>query len=414
ASFFERAVSLDPNFALAYSLLGVTQSGDRRIENSRKAYELRDRVSEFENLAISKNYHLYVTGNFDEALQLIQQQDQAYPHNPLVLVGLVNCYGQFLGRADEGLAPALEAVQLSPTTVNYMSLGFTYVGLNRIDEARATIQQARASHLDSPIFSVILWDAAYAQQDQAGMAANEDMARRFEPNIDLVLPADQGHASRLRDLVQHLTASEMQANANEDAGKIESGMAQFEALIGNLAEARVAATKATEMFAGWLTLGRSGLVLALAGDAAGAQKLATELNQRFPEATYGQFYYLPAIRAVLALHQGKPQDAIEDLSATSSHETLREGEMVVVYLRGQAYLDAHQGAQAAAEFQKMLDRPVQSFRSLPTLGLARALALEGDTAKAKTAYQDFLALWKDADPDIPVLKQAKAEYAKLQ
>ena len=415
ASFLERAVSLDPNFAIAYSLLAVTQSGEQRVESSKKAYELRDRVSEFENLSISKNYELYVTGNFDKALQLIQQLDQAYPHNPLVLLGLVNCYGQLvLGRPDEGLAPALEAVQLSPTTINYMSLGFTYAGLDRSDETRATIQQARAAHLNSPIFSLILWQAAYAQQDQAGMAANEAMARRFSPAIDVSVAEDDGHASRLRDLVQHLTASELQANENEDAGDIESEMAQFEALIGNLTEARVAATKATEMFAGWLTLGRSGLALALAGDAAGAQKLAAELNQRFPEATYGQFYYLPAIRAALALHQGKPEEAIDDLSATSSHETLGDGGMVVVYLRGQAYLDAHQGAQAAAEFQKMLGHPVQGSRGLATLGLARALALEGDTAKAKTTYQDFLAQWKDADPDIPTLKQAKTEYAKLK
>jgi hypothetical protein len=240
------------------------------------------------------------------------------------------------------------------------------------------------------------------------------VARRVSPSIDLALPEDKGQASRLRDLVQQLTASEIQANANEDAGDNESQVAVFEALIGDLTEARVAATKAAEMFAGWLTLGRSGLVLALAGDEAGAQKLAAELNQRFPEASYGQFYYLPAIRAVLALHQGKPQEAIEDLSTTSSHETLREGGMVVVYLRGLAYLNAHQGAQAAAEFQKMLDNPIQVSRSLPTLGLARALALEGDAAKAKTTYQDFFAQWKDADSDIPILKQAKAEYAKLQ
>jgi serine/threonine protein kinase/tetratricopeptide (TPR) repeat protein len=413
-SFFERAVSLDPNFAIAYSLLGVTQRGDQRIENSKKAYELRDRVSEFESLLISKNYELYVTGNFDKALQLTQQANQAYPHNPLVLSALVNCYGQFLGRADEGLAPALESVQLSPTTVDYMGLGFTYAALNRSDEVRATIQQARAAHLNSPIFNAILWTAAYAQQDQAGMAANEVMARRIEPTIDLALAEDQGHASGFRDLVQHLTASELQANANEEAGDIESEMALFEALIGNPTQARSAAMKASQMFAGWETLGRSGLALALMGDVAGAQKLAADLNQRFPEATYGQFYYLPAIRAALALHQGKSQEAIDDLSATSSHETLGGGAMVVVYLRGQAYLDAREGAQAAAEFQKMLDRPTLSSHSLPILGMARADALQGDTAKAKTAYQDFFAQWKDADPDIPILKQASAEYAHLQ
>jgi eukaryotic-like serine/threonine-protein kinase len=418
ASFLERAVSLDPNFAIAYSLLAVTQSGEQRIENSRKAYELRDRVSEFENLTVSKNYHLYVTGNFDKALQLIQQQNQAYPHNALVLSGVVNYYGEHLGRADEGLSSALESVQLSPTTVDYMGLAFAYAALNRTDEARATIQQARAAHLNSPVFNLILWQAAYAQQDQAGMAANEAMARRVEPTIDLALAEDQGRASRLRELVQHLTASELQANANEDAGDIESEMAQFEALIENPTQARSAATKATEMFAGWETLGRSGLALALAGDAAGAQKLAAELNQRFPEATYGQFYYLPAIRAVLALQQGKSQEAIGDLSATSSHETLRKGGMVVVYLRGEAYLAAHQGADAAVQFQMIIDNPIPSSYSaigtLAQLGLGRAYALQGDTAKAKTAYQDFLALWKDADADIPILKQAKAEYAKLQ
>jgi eukaryotic-like serine/threonine-protein kinase len=416
-SFFERAVSLDPNFAIAYSLLGVTQTGDQRIESSKKAYELRDRVSELENLLISKNYELYVTGNFDKALQLIQQANQAYPHNPLVLSALVNCYGQFLGRADEGLAPAVESVQLSPTAINYMGLGFSYVAQNRLDEARATIQQARASHVDSPIFNVILWTAAYSQQDQAGMAVNEAMARRIEPIIDLVLAEDQGHVSRARDVAEHLTSSEMQGNTNsepEDAGEVESQMAQFEALIGNQTQAKVAAVKASKMSTDWMTLGRSGLALALAGDAAAAQKPAADLNQKFPEATYGQFYYLPAIRAVLALHQGKPQEAIDDLSATSSHETLGGGRMVVVYLRGQAYLDAHEGAQAAAEFQKMLDRPSQSFRGLPTLGLARAYALQGETAKARAAYQDFFALWKDADPDIPILKQAKAEYAKLR
>ena len=175
--------------------------------------------------------------------------------------------------------------------------------------------------------------------------------------------------------------------------------------------------KASQMSNNWMTLGRAGLALAMAGDSAEAQKLAADLYRRFPQATYVRSYYLPAIRTAVALRQGKPQDAINDLNATSSYDLMPDGMLIAVYLRGQAYLDAHQGPQAAAEFQKILDHfPIAATSGIAPahLGLARAYALEGDTAKARAAYQDFLTLWKDADPDIPILKQAKTEYAKLQ
>ena len=166
------------------------------------------------------------------------------------------------------------------------------------------------------------------------------------------------------------------------------------------------------MSADWDVKGTA--ALALAGDRVGAQKLAADLNRRFPEATSVRFCYLPAIRAAWALHEGKPQEAIESLSATSSYELLENTWIMAVYLRGEAYLAAHQGLQAAAEFQKILAHPLAGGNiALAHLGLGRAYALQGDTAKARKAYQDFLALWKDADPDIPILKQAKAEYAKL-
>src|ERR1700733_1467400 len=416
-SFYERAVRLDPNFALAYSVLGVTQvstGNDQGVESSKKAYELRDRASEFENFAISKNYHLYVTGDFDKALEINQQWNQAYPHNVLVLTSISNLAGRYLGRADEALPATMESVQLSPTTVNYMALGFSYDELNRVDEVKATIQKARSNHLDSPIFAEILWRAARIQNDRAGMVANEALARRVYPGLDILMAEDQGQESRLRSVVQRMTTSEMQSNRKEDAGNYESQFAQFEALVGRSAEAKTAATKASQLSGDWVTLGRSGLALALAGDSMESQKWAAALNQRFPEATCGKFYYLPAIGAANALRQRKPQDAIQDLTATSPYDQIPDGGMVAVYLRGQAYLDAHQGTQAAAEFQKMLDRPDATSPALPKLGLARAYALSGDTAKAKGAYQDFLALWKDADPDIPILKQARAEYAKLQ
>ncbi|HXQ26732.1 MAG TPA: protein kinase [Candidatus Acidoferrales bacterium] len=416
-SFLQRAASLDPTFAQAYSTLGIaylfTDQNGLAVENLTKGYDLRDRASEREKFSISSNYNAFVTGDEDKAAQIAEQWTKLLPRDQPAYFALEASY-RLAGRLDEALAAAREGLRLDPTPLTYRFVAANYARLGRFDEARATIQQARAIHLDSPFFAELLWYIAHAQNDQAGMAANEALARRFDPTIDIWLAEDQGQLSRLRDVVQRLTASEMQANRKEDAADDESYFALFEALIGNPTEARSAAMKASQLSANWQAPGRAGLALALAGDSAEAQKLAADLNQRLPQATVVQSYYLPAIRAALAVHQGKPQDAIEDLSATSSYELIPNVDMMAVYLRGQAYLAAHQGAEAAAEFQKMLDHPYQADHVLPHLGLGRAYALAGDMAKARTAYQDFLALWKDADPDIPILKQAKAEYAKLQ
>ena len=259
----------------------------------------------------------------------------------------------------------------------------------------------------------MLWNIAYLQNDQAGMAANEAAARRAVPALDLEVALGEGRLSRARELYDGIIASYVQARRNEAAAGLQSEFALFEALIGDRPDADTAA-KASQTSSDWNSLGLAGLSLAIAGDSVEAQRLATDLNRRFPQATYIQSYYLPAMRAALALRQGRPQEAIEDLNATSSYDLLPNGAMMTVYIRGQAYLEARQGTQAVAEFQKMLDRQVLPYGGLSNLGLARAYALQGDTAKAKTAYQDFLTLWKDADPDIPILKQAKAEYAKLQ
>jgi eukaryotic-like serine/threonine-protein kinase len=426
-SFYQRAVTLDPNFAEAYSLLGSSQvlMGDilQGRENNQKAYELRDRVSEFEHFVISKNYEMFVTGNFETALQVVQQWNQAYPHNPLAISAMQAIYLP-LGRFEEGLPDALEGVQLSPTALNYISLAETYVGLARLDEARATIERARALGLDSPIFGANLWEIAYLQRDRTTMAANDALARRVRSSIDLILAVDQGHVSRLRDSVARISAAEIQANRKETAGSAYSFLAISEALIGDPTDARANAIKVSQISDTSWVLGRAGVVLALGGDTAGAQKLAADLNQRFPQDTFLQEYYLPTIRGALALRQGKPEDAVENLRATASYEQLLGTGMIAAYVRGLAYLDAQRGTAAAAEFQKVLDHRSAVFftfwdwgspqpPALAHLGLARAYVLEGDTAKAKAAYQDFLALWKDADPDIPILKQARIEYAKL-
>ncbi|MGA9883445.1 MAG: protein kinase [Candidatus Acidiferrales bacterium] len=419
-SFYEQAVSLDPNFALAHSLLGIAQAalGDHEqgIESQKKAYALRDRTTELENLSIAKNYQLFVTGDLDKALQLNQQCSQAYPHSADALGGLYASYGE-LGRYHEYLATAQKTAQLSPTVGTYRQIAEAYLLLNRPDEARATIQHARALHLNSPVFGVLSWYVAYVQNDQAGMAANESAARQVDPTIEPIVPAAQGRASRVKDLYQGLISLDLQAKQKESAAQAESNLAQFDATIGDSAQAEAAARKAIQMSSNFETLGRASLALALAGDSAEAQKSAADLNQRFPDATYIQSFYLPAIRAVLDLRGSKAQDAIQSLSVTSSYDLLPDGGMMTVYLRGQAYLAGHQGSQAAGEFQKILDHPFiadPQILTLAHLGLARAYALEGDKEKVRAAYQDFLALWTQADPDIPVLKQAKAEYAKLQ
>jgi len=416
-SFLQRAVNFDPNFAQAYSTLGIAYyligRFEESAENMTKGYDLRDRASEREKFSISSNYEVFVTGDLDKAAQISHQWATLLPRDAPAFFSLYAAYG-LAGRFDGAMAAAREAVRLDPTSYTYVQLINSYTALGRFDEARATIQQARASHIDSPIFGAQLWRIAYLQNDQTGMATNEAVARRVDPEIDMLPLADQGHVYRLRDLVHRFTESDIQANRKQQTGERESRMAVFEALIGDAAQARISAMKATQISSDRETLGRSGLALALTGDSAESQKLAADLNQRFPQATIVQSYYVPTIRAALALGQEKPQDAIEDLSTASSYELAPSGRMSAVYLRGEAYLDAHQGAQAAAEFQKLLDHPYSAFNHvLPKLGLARAYVLQGDTAKAKVAYQDFLTLWKDADPDIPILKQAKAEYAKL-
>ncbi len=418
---FQRAVALDPNFATAYSLLGVVQwfSGDpAAVANTQKAYELRDRVSEFEKFNILKNYNYIVTGDWEKELETLQQWNQAYPHRLEALSGLESCYGR-LGRFDDMRSTAAEVVQLSPTAINYVELAEAYLYLGRFDETKATIQEARVKHADNPVFTELLWGIAYLQNDQAGIAANEALARRASPSIELTALSDRGQWAQMREAEERIVASYLQTNRKDDASFLESLLAVREAFAGDLPAARIAALKGAQMSDDFdfdfETRGMAAVALALANDSAVAQKMGADLNQRFPQGTLVQYCFLPSIRAALALHEHRPQDAIEDLNAALPYDMISTGRYVTVYLRGQAYLDAHQGAQAAGEFQKLLDHPTvyPGTSALAHLGLARAYALQGDTAKAKTGYQDFFALWQHADPEIPVLQQAKAEYAKL-
>jgi hypothetical protein len=261
--------------------------------------------------------------------------------------------------------------------------------------------------------------SAFHQNDPAGMKANEAAVNMaFGPfALELGWAAAEGRFSRLRDLTNRRTAVFMQGNMKDAAAKARLEAAWFEALAGNAAEAVKAATEASKLTANWDLLGKAALTLALAGDFEAARKLAKDLDQRFPEATSVRFCYLPSIQAVQSMDRGNAQEAVAALSAVSNYDLMENPEMAAVYVRGLAYLAAKQGAEAAAEFQKILDYPNIAFshaRAFALVGLGRAHALQGDTVNARKAYQDFLAQWKDADPGIPLLKQAQAEYGKLQ
>ena len=430
---FQRAVSLDPNFAMAYARLGTNYFNmgqtARSAENARKAYEFRERVSEREKLYIVSHYEQFVTGNLEAARKAYELWAQTYPHDQTPPGNLAVIYGA-LGDYDKALAAAQEALKLSPGSgLSYSGLVISYVAVNRQDEARTTAQEAQAHNLDNPANHLNLYLIDFLQHDAAGME-REAAGLMGKPGFeDIMLDTESdtaayaGQFSKARELTRRASESAQRADEKETAAGYEAEAAMREALVGNMSQAKQQAQTAVSLPTGRDVEAMSAIALGLAGDAAQATRLAADLAKRFPEDTVVQFNYLPTIHAAIALQAGSASKAIEALVPTAPYElgsTAQSINFVLypVYLRGEAYVAAQQGSAAAAEFQKILNHPGvvgnEPIGALAHLGLARAYALQGDTVKARSAYQDFLGLWKDADPDIPILIAAKSEYAKLQ
>jgi serine/threonine protein kinase len=426
--FFQRAIRLDPNFAMAYARLGTSFSnlGETKLgaENSRKAYELREGVSDGEKFYIESHYYQFGTGNLESARQSYQLWAETYPRDWLPRPPLYAIYGS-LGQYDKSLAEAREAVRLNPgSAMNSADLVAAYLSINQINEARATAEAAQAKNLDSSQLRYFLYQLAFLQNDTAGMAQQvawavgkpgvEDVLLSFEADT----AAYFGKLREARDISRRAVASAVRAEEQEVAAAYETDAALREAMFGNTIEARQHVTAALGLSNGPGVQFAAALALALTGDTTHAQTLAEDLDKRFPENTVVQFNYLPAIHAQLAMNHGDNAKAVNELQAALPYELGASGGLLVVYVRGSAYLGARQGAEASAEFQKILDHRALVFNeaigALAHLGIARAYVLQGDTAKARAAFQDFLALWKNADPDIPVLVAAKSEYAKLQ
>jgi tetratricopeptide (TPR) repeat protein len=425
--FFQRAISLDTNFAMAYRGLGGAysnlQEATRAAEYMRKAYELRGRTSEREKLSIESRYLRYVTGNLEESSRADEALAQDFPRDPSPRIGLTLDYAM-LGQYNKALSAAQEAVRLNPGSgLAYSNLAGAYIDLNRLDEARATIETARSLNLDTPKNHITLYKIAFLQQDVKGMD-REAAALMGKPGYeDLILGLEAcaatyfGQFRKSRELTRQAVDSARRNDAKETAAIYQAAMAMREASAGIRDRAKQEALEALAVANGRDVKGLAAYALAMAGETMQATGLARDLAHRFPDDTLVQTGYLPLINGTVALQNGRAGKALETLVPAEPYEAGESISLYPAYARGEAHLATGDGAAAARDLQKVLQFPgvvlYEPIRSLAHLGLGRAWVLAGDAAKAKTAYQDFFALWKDADPDVPIMKQAKAEYAKL-
>ena len=425
---FQQAIKLDPNFAMAYLGLGLSSGvvGETALasENIRKAFELRAGISEREKLWIDSEYQKNITGNRERTQQVFEVWAQTYPRDWVPRHELGSVYYE-LGQYDKAVPEFREALQLYPESgLIYDSLVLTYTGLNRLEEARASADKAKTKRIDSPELRLNLYALAFLQNDAEGMAEQVAFGAG-KPGLENQLLGNEAetaaYSGRLRkaqDFSRQAVASAERAEEKEAAATYETDAALREALFGNEREALLRVASALRLSTGLDAQYRAALALAFEGDTSRSETLGDELGKRFPEDTIVQYNYLPTLHAQLAISRNDPAKAIETLRATTPYELGGAGGLYPVYVRGEAYLAAHQGSQAAAEFQKILDHSGVVLNgpigALAHLQIGRAYVLQGDNAKAKAAYQDFLTLWKDADPDIPIFIAAKAEYAKLK
>jgi Flp pilus assembly protein TadD len=431
-----RAIELDPNFAMAYNAVGVYYvtlgEAGRGREYLTKAFQLRDHASQWEKLDITANYE-NLTGELEKAVQTYQQELAVYPRQFAAYLGLGYAYFG-LGQYERSAEAGRNNVRLDPESSNgYSNLAGALLALQRFDEARQTIQQAQALKLDNPGFHEVLYALAFLRGDAPAMAEQEQwFAGRPEESDGLSLASNTeaygGHLRKARELTKGSVDSAIRADSKETGATGLEDAALREAAFGNSPEATQAAAEGLKLVPTSQDVAvEAALAFAMAGNAARAESMAEDLNRRLPLDTQMQSLWLPAIHAQLALNRRNPAVALNTLQAALPIE-LGSSCLYPVYVRGQGYLAAGQGSAAAAEFQKILDHSGIVWNcwtgALAHLGVARANALQSRTSqgadadaarvRALAAYKDFLTLWKDADSDIPILKQAKAEYAKLR
>ena len=430
--FFEQAISVDPNFAMAYGRLAHAYAnlGDttHAADSSRRAYELRQRVSERERFYIEATYQSIATENLEASRKIYEAWAQEYPRDDVPPNNLGFIYSK-LGDYEKALAAFQLSLSLDPdSTIELGNVMGTYLLLNRQDEANAMIQESKARGLDFADLHLVSYNLAFFRGDSAEME-REASILISKPGTELYMlymesdtAAYSGQMSRARELAMRVVDSLKLAGRKEPAGGFEVQAALREALVGNLTLAKHQAEDALSLTDNKYVQAMAATVLGLTGEFAKAEELAEDLTSRYPENTSVQTFYLPMIRRAIAAKKGPhgtaPETATVGARADLVPPTWANFILLYpLYMRGLAHLAAHQAAPAGADFRTILDHPGlvrnEPIGALAHLGLGRAYAMAGDRSKARTAYQDFLTLWKDADPDIPLLKEAKAEYAKL-
>jgi tetratricopeptide (TPR) repeat protein/predicted Ser/Thr protein kinase len=434
---FQKAIELDPDFAIAHAHLGVAYhllvvQEERMEEALRKAFELRNRTSEREKFNISAVYYQFVTSQSDEAIQNCELWAKAYPLDfaPHRILGFEH---SIVGRVEQSAEETRKAIDLDPSQVlPYSALMFAYMGLSRLAEAHALYQEAQARKLASAELDRARYVLAFLEGDQETMTkAAAAMARQRVYEIKGLLEESKteayfGHFRRAQELSRQAEDACLREGARAGAADIEAMEAMREGLFGISARARARAAAAWKLglpppvtFAGAPgTAVEPWVALALAGDPVLATKVADRLASNIPPGGFAGKVWLPEIRAAIELKRGNPMRAVEFLATVEPYEAGLSDRLLAAYLRGEAYLAGRRGREAAAEFQKLVNNRGVVLNSpigaLAHLGAARSYTLEGDTPKAGAAYEDFLTLWKDADPGIPILIAAKAEYAKLK
>ncbi|MGA8230488.1 MAG: protein kinase [Candidatus Acidiferrales bacterium] len=431
--FTKRALELDPNFAVAYAALGIEYSnlGQASLagESLRKAYALRDRVSEHEKYRVAALYYDVATGELEQAIQVYEIWARSYPQDSVPRLDLGVDYTA-LGQYEKSVAETQESLRLEPNlAIGYGNIAIDYLVLNRPDDAKKAIEQARERKLDTEELHWITYQMAFLRGDApemerqvawaAGKPGIEDEYLSFQSDTE----AYYGRLAKARDFSRRAVDSAVRNDSKETAALWQVNAALREAEFGNAAAAKQGVAAALALAPGRDVKLFAALTLARTGETARAKAMVEELERNYGSDTMLKIYWLPTIKAAMELNPDNSTQALVFLEAAAPYELgqpsqLRLGAMYPVYIRGQAQLFAHNGTAAVTEFQKFLDHRGLTFNfplgALAHLGLARAYALSGDTAKAKTTYNDFLTLWKDADPDIPILIGAKAENAKLQ
>jgi len=419
--FYKRALELDPNFAMAYARLGTayfnTGEGDRSVTYHKRAYELSERVSERERFYLLNLYYFNVTGDLAKLQELLQLWIKTYPRDMTPHGTLAYVYAEF-GQFEKVAEETRDILRVEPDDIRTQGwLAMSFMGLNQYNEAKAICKnmgKAQFSHLCRFDVAAIENDGPSVQREAHWAEDNDDY--RLLENVARYVDSD-GHFEKGRTTYRQAKKAAQNNNENEALALLSANQALWESLVGNLSQARQQISEAEKINRGHDVLSVIALVYALAGDQQRAQNLASELGSRYPNDTLLAKMIVPEVRGIIEMNHD-PLKAINIFPTPSPFDLGVGMEFLPIYLRGEAYLLSRNGTGAASEFDKILQHrgtsPTSPVYPLAHLGLARACALQGDTAKARTKYQDFLTLWKDADSDIPILKAAQAEYAKLQ